>query len=153
MSDATKILIVSATIIIVCVLVALGFKMINEGRASSSSGINEFNDMASEYSDIRLSSYDGSKVLGSEVVDLIKKSKDKKYNFEIVVYTKENISKEDHPDKSTPLTYNAQGGATSSDIETTTNNKNYINPNAQFLGEVEKNENGIITRVIFTQAN
>lgn len=151
MSDATKILIVSATIIIVCVLVALGFKMINEGRASSSSGINEFNDMASEYSDIKLSSYDGSKVLGSEVVDLIKKSKDKEYNFEIVVYTKANISANPTP---TPRTYNAQGeGAASLDLVTETDDANYINPNAQFLGKVEKNKNGIITKVIFTQAN
>ncbi len=150
MSDATKILIISATIIIVCVIVALGFKMINEGRASSSSGINEFNDMASEYSDIKLSSYDGSKVLGSEVVDLIKKSKDKEYNFEIVVRTKANISATPAPTPApTPRAYNAA----SSDLVTDTNDPNYINPNAQFLGEVEKNENGIIIKVIFTQTN
>lgn len=151
MSDATKILIVSATIIVVCVIIALGFKMINEGRASSSSGINEFNDMASEYSDIKLSSYDGSKVLGSEIVDLIKKSDDKEYNFEIVVYTKANIS-ENHPTNSKALIYNAQEGA-SSEIQTITSHDDYINPNAQFLGKVEKNENGIITKVMFTQAN
>ena len=148
MSDATKILIISATIIIVCVLVALGFKMINEGRASSSSGINEFNDMASEYSDIKLSSYDGSKVLGSEIVDLIKKSDDKEYDFEIVVYTKANIAKP----TPIPLTYNAQEGG-SDELQTTTNHDDYINPNAQFLGKVEKNKNGIITHVIFEQAN
>ena len=62
MSDTTKILIFAGTIIIVCVLCALGFKMANEGKASVSAGTNKYNEMASSQDDTELMAYDGSTI-------------------------------------------------------------------------------------------
>ena len=139
-SDATKILIIAGTIIIVCVIVALGFKMINEGRASAGSGINQFNSMTSEYSDVSLTNYDGANVLGSEVISLIKKAKEREYIFTINVKTKLGTKIEYH-------------GTAPSPLSTSPTSNDYINPNAQFLGVVTKNDNGIIIDISFTQEN
>ncbi len=140
MSDSTKFLLLAATVIVICVLIAAGFMMVKNGQSSVSGGVNQFNEMASDYADVNLAGYDGGVVLGSEVVNLLRKAQDEKYDFDITVETKANetveYSKKDSP---TPK------------IETDTTANNYINPHGQFLGEVVKNDNGIVTSVNFSQ--
>ena len=62
MSDVTKVLILVATVIVVCVICAIGFKMVNEGKSAVNASTNNFNNMTSQYSEIDKSIYDGATV-------------------------------------------------------------------------------------------
>lgn len=157
LSDASKILIFAATIIVVCVLCAIGFKTANEGKSIVSSGTSQLNGMSSEYQDVNKSIYDGSTILGSELVSLIKKTIEKEEYLSIVVQTLSG-------DTITHYNYSHQvsseGVHTITDKGTpaprkqVTDNKadaNYINPSAQFLGTVYKDENNNVICILFEQ--
>lgn len=159
-TDVTKIIIFTATIILVCVLAALGFKMANEGKASVTSGTNKYNAMASKQDDVELTAYDGSTILGSQIVDLIKKTIDREEQLAIQVITLGNeagvyynyspseedglltISKiEDEEKKYAP---NTEDPKNRTDV-------NYINPTSQFMGSVTRDVNGNIIILSFSQ--
>lgn len=148
-SDIIKILIFAATIIVVCVLCAVGFKTANEGKSTVSAGASELNEMASEYSSVDKSVYDGNIILGSELVSLIKKTIEKEDYLSIVVRTLES-SRTDYN-----YIYNdtdmilITGGT--KQIETSKAQGAYINKSAQFKGEAKKDENNNIICLWFEQ--
>ncbi len=160
-SDAAKILIFAATIIIVCVLCAIGFKTANEGKSVASSGTSQLNAMSSEYQDVNKSIYDGSTILGSELVNLITKAMEKKDYLAIVVETKSNAKHSTSPvsynytfNDSNTGTYTLSEQTSSNRKELSQSNKgsdNYINPSAQFLGKVYKDANNNVICIEFAQ--
>src|SRR5690554_3306161 len=87
MNDATKIFILVAAVIIVCVLCGVGFKIVNEGKSSVNANTNKINEMTGQYMDIDVSLYEGSLIPGSEVVSLIKKAVNDKQYLAIEVET------------------------------------------------------------------
>ncbi|HBY70961.1 MAG TPA: hypothetical protein DEG06_01850 [Lachnospiraceae bacterium] len=162
MSDATKVLILVATVIVVCVLCAVGFKMVNEGKSSVNASTNNFNNMTSQYSDIDLAIYDGANVQGSEVTNLIRKAIESKSYLSITVKTKAAKSYTDYnyefkaPDSDAGNTTEASLGeeikaAADSQLKTDKKSSDYINPAAQFTGKVYKDANGVIICIKFTQ--
>ena len=147
MSDSTKFLLLAATIIVVCVLVAAGFMMVKNGQSSVSGGVNQFNEMASDYADVNLAGYDGRVVLGSEVRSFLRKAKDEEYEFDITVTTKIG-----GPKGTVEYVGEDKDFKDSLDIEDiATTAENYINPHGQFLGKVHKNDNGMVKEVTFDQ--
>ena len=150
MTDVTKILILVATVIIVCILCAIGFKMVNEGRSAVNASTNNLNAMTSQYQDVDVAIYDGSDVQGSEVVNFIEKKISAEDYISIKVYTKADT---------TGTTYNYNYDSTNKVLTSVLTNKvpadkaadNYINPSASFSGKVYKDVNGIIICVEFTQ--
>ena len=140
MSDSTKFLLLAATVIVVCVLVAAGFMMVKNGQSSVSGGVNQFNEMASDYADVNLAGYDGGVVLGSEVINFLRKLKDEKYDFTVEVKTKDNKAGVSYTKDTEKVP------KTESTID-----PDYINPHGQFLGDVKKNKNGIVELVSFKQ--
>lgn len=154
-SDAAKILIFAATVIIVCVLCAIGFKTANEGKSVVSSGTSQLNAMSSEYQDVNKSIYDGSTILGSELSSMIKKAIEKDEYLSIVVKTLANTAGANY---NYTHVVSAAGDhsivTTGSPIKTVTTLKsdiNYINPSAQFLGTVYKDVNNNVICIMFEQ--
>jgi len=156
-TDVTKIIIFAATIVVVCVLCALGFKMANEGKASVASGTNKYNEMASKQDDTELSAYDGSTIQGSQLVDLIKKTIDAKDVLAIEVVTLANAAGADYNytvSATAPYTLTAITTPTYAPNTTKPNLKtdiNYINPGSTFMGSVKRDINGNIIALSFTQ--
>jgi len=154
-TDVTKIIIFAATIVIVCVMVALGFKIVNEGKSSITNGTSQYNDMAAEYSDINITNYDGSYVLGSEVSNLITKTVSKNPDLAIRVITKAGPTTSDYNRTITGTLPNvtisvaATRGLTTLTTLSTANA--YINPTGSFLGTTYKNANGVVNVIVFTQ--
>lgn len=157
LSDASKILIFAATIIVVCVLCAIGFKTANEGKSIVSSGTSQLNAMSSEYQDVNKSIYDGSTILGSELANMIKKTIEKEEYISIVVRTLSGNTithyNYTHTESSEGVhTISATG--TPSAVKVVSDNKadaRYINPSAQFLGNVYKDENNNVICIMFEQ--
>ena len=158
MSDSTKILILVSTVIIVCVLCAVGFKMVNEGKSSVNSSTNNFNNMISQYSDIDLAIYDSANVQGSEVVNLIRTAIESEKYLSIRVKTKAASSYENYNYVIKNLETNPENPENpelgeKADVQLTNEKSEpeYINPTAQFTGKVYKDANGIIICIEFTQ--
>lgn len=164
MSDATKVLILVATVIVVCVLCAVGFKMVNEGKSSVNASTNNFNNMTSQYSDIDLAIYDGANVQGSEVTNLIRNAIESKDYLSIRVKTKASNSYKDYNYEFVePSSGSGSSGVKYASLDdyigTQANaqlvsdkaNNEYINPSAQFAGKIYKDANGIIICIEFTQ--
>lgn len=161
MNDATKILVLVSTVIIVCVLCAVGFKMVNEGKSSINASTNNFNNMTSQYSDIDLAIYDGANVQGSEVVNLIRTAIESEKFLAITVKTKAASGYKDYnyefkdPDEDS-VTEPSLGSSSINEkadkqLTNKKSEKSYINPTAQFTGKVYKDTNGIIICIKFTQ--
>jgi hypothetical protein len=160
LSEAVKLLIFAAAVIIVCVMVVIGFKTANEGKSITSAGTSQFNAMSSEYQDVSKSIYDGSTILGSELESMIKKSIEKDEYISIVVETLANTSGTHYNYTHVSTT---TAGVTSHSISSTgtpsaqttvtddKSNPNYINPSAQFLGTVFKDLNNNVICILFTQ--
>ncbi len=155
MTDVTKVLILVATVIIVCVLCAVGFKMVNEGKSSVNASTNNLNNMTSQYQDIDKAIYDGSTVQGSEVTNFIKKIMSNKDYLAVIVKTKANTTGLHYN-----YTFTAATDSVSASLSASTNSNtlteskssvNYINPSAQFSGKVYKDANNIIICIEFTQ--
>ena len=115
-SDATKVLILVATVIVVCVLCAIGFKMTNEGKSAINSSTSNLNNMTSQYQDIDKAIYDGATVQGSEVVNLIKKVLGSEEYLAIRVSTKANANRDYN------YSFNAGGEATAAALGNKTTN-------------------------------
>lgn len=157
MNDATKILILVATVIIVCLLCAVGFKMVNEGKSSIITNTNKINEMTGKYSDIDVSLYEGSITTGSEVVSLIKKAINDNQYLAIEVktlkgdYATYNYVYVDNGNDKTLSEKGNQGQTPKSEISIKKNEYGYINPMAMFLGSTYKDSNGSVVCVRFEQ--
>ena len=159
-TDVTKILIFAATVVIVCILCAVGFKMANEGKSSVASGTNKYNEMASKQNDTEFASYDGSTILGSQLVDLVKITIDNGDYLAIEVttlsasksynYTVSGSGTESSPyelaEVSVPKPYSPN-----TEDPNDKGNDNYINTSAEFIGSVKRNSNGNIIALVFKQ--
>ncbi|HWT26412.1 MAG TPA: hypothetical protein VN131_00600 [Mobilitalea sp.] len=155
-TDATKVLILVATIIVVCVLCAVGFKMTNEGRSAVNASTNNLNNMTSQYQDIDKAIYDGAMVQGSEVDNFIKRVLGGDEYLSVVVKTKANHDvgvayKYDFNEVSASNSSASLGATNKNSLPTAKGNKDYINPNAQFSGKVYKDANDVIICIEFVQ--
>ncbi len=152
-SDAVKFLILAATIVVVCILCAVGFKMANEGKSSVASGTNKYNEMVSGQDDSEYTAYDGNTVLGSQLSDLIKQTIDSNKFLGIRVKTTGNeegvcynytLTKDG--DHYKPTEIENKEYATMDKL-----NPDYINPFSLFYGKILKDLNGNIIGLEFTQ--
>ena len=135
MDNSLKGLILAAGVIITCLVVGLGFYLSREAKNTSNNGASQISKMNSEYQDVDKSLYDGLNISGREVVKLIKKSSDE--DFKITVKTKKN--KNGALYAKAPESFPTPGA------------EGYINPNAQFIGEIKYDDNNVINELILTQ--
>ena len=155
-SEAAKILIMVGTVLIVCVLCAVGFKMTNEGKSAVNASAGNLNDMTSQYSDIDKSIYDGATVQGSQVVNVIKDAINGGEYLAIRVTTKK-VSNRDYNYTFVPNSTGNTLGATkitgSADTQLAANksDSHYINQSASFDGKVYKDTNNNIICIEFIQ--
>lgn len=136
MENSLKGLILAAGVIITCIVVGLGFFISREAKNVSDKGTNQLLTMNSQYDNVEFMMYDGLRVTGSEVVNVIKNHASNEIN--VTVKTSKN--------NSTGIAY--QGTEA---IPTNKAASDYINQSAPFLGEVTKNGNGEIEKITFTQ--
>jgi len=151
-----KILIIVCAVIGACVMCALAFKLVNEGKSSVNASTNNLNNMTSQYQDIDKAIYDGTTVQGSEVTNFIKRIMMNQDYLAVLVKTKANTV-----GLSYNYTFTAPASATTmGSLSTAVNtnvlteekgNANYINPSAQFTGKAYKDINGIIICIELTQ--
>ena len=148
MENSLKGLMLAAGIIITCIIISLGFYIAREARDTAASGTGQINKLQAEFSDTSKMMYDGTEVSGSEVINVIRKFSDETMGIKVVtsktsVYYGYNFTESNGMlgEKSTASYKNAQD-ATS---------QNYINPTGRFAGSIVRDDNGVITGIVFTQ--
>lgn len=134
-----KYVMLAGGLILTVILIGLLFFIQKNNTNTINNYNNQVTNKYSEFDEPEKSSYDGVSVNGSVVCDVIlKMAEDSSTTVQVI--TKQNIA-----DKSAGKTYS------DSSIVATNTDANYINPNASFTGKVVRNENGIITKIVFTQ--
>lgn len=145
MDNSLKGLILAAGVVITCIVVGLGFYISREAKNTSSGGISQITKMNSEYQDVSKTMYDGIKVSGREVLQVVEKYEDeiKDNEFSIIIYT----------GKRSPsiggIIFNKE--YTSTDSVKNLKSDFYINPDGNFLGAITSDQNGVITTLTFVQ--
>ena len=149
LSESVKITLLVATVIIVCVLCAAGFKIVNSGQTGINSGTGQLSGMESNYSDINISLYDGSIIKGSEVVSLIKKVSEEADYLALEVATLDGATRA----YNYRFDYEALTLSEGADLEPPKDNAQFgfINTAANFLGTSYTDENGNIVCLRFQQ--
>lgn len=150
MGKATKFLIGAVVLIITVLLCGVYILVTNKGRGSINKSMDSYDNMISEFDDVKFSVYADSVASGSDIISLIKNLKESD-GVSIVVENKAGGT----------VTYTvASGTITGSDgtntytlaaISDKSQTKAYINSLASFDGELTRDSNGAISSVKFKQ--
>lgn len=142
LSDAVKILIFAAAVIITCMLVALGFRAAGIAKEIGNSAVIRMSELNNDIKDSDIKKYDDCETYGSNIVNCIKKelgdysaSETAPYYIRVKTSISDNIY------------------TNSSIIDNIRNftHAMYIKPTALFNGDVIENENKVIIGISFTQ--
>ena len=142
MDSALKGLMLSAGVILTCIVIGVGFFVAREAKATAVASSNQLSSYQKEISESSLTKYDGMEVNGSDVIN----------------FTKKNLMKYDSTE-SAPIYVRIE---TSSHSESYVNNsylkqirdfedKRYVNPLQLFLGACVWDENDVIVGIVFTE--
>ena len=151
-SDVTKIILFAATVLIVCILCAVGFKMANEGKSSVTSGTKKYNEMASKQASTDIAVYDGSTVLGSELQRIIKQTIDNEDYLSIRVITGSATTNYNYVFNESGNTMSQTGAMIT--VPEDKSDKGYINPDVMFSCNLIKDSNSdVVLGMSFKQIN
>lgn len=148
MENSLKGLLLAAGTIITCIVIGLGFYIAREARDTAAGGAGQISKLNAEFNESDKVMYDGLEVSGSEVVNVINKFKNS--NISIMVSTNK---------KTTYYIYTMTEGKNGIGTVSTASVKDaqksdhvsYINPNAQFMGEIIRDINNTIIGISFLQ--
>lgn len=148
MENSLKGLLLAAGTIITCIVISLGFYIAREARDTAASGAGAISKLNAEFNESDKVMYDGLEVSGSEVMNVVNKFKNSEIG--IVVQTKKGKTSYIY---SLNGDYSAITGKSSASIKEAAKatSTTYINPNAQFLGYIMRDENNAIIGIGFTQ--
>ncbi|ROR28191.1 hypothetical protein EDD66_105130 [Mobilisporobacter senegalensis] len=148
MDNSLKGLILAAGTIITCIVIGLGFYIAREARDTAAGGAGQISKLNAEFNESDKVMYDALEVSGSEVVNVVNKFKNADIGIKVttmkkVTYYINNLENNDTTlgDLSSASIKDAQKSSSSS----------FINPNAQFLGEILRDVNETIIGISFKQ--
>lgn len=144
------------SLLLACIIISLVVFLMNSGKTLASSVSSKTSAINANIEEDAYMQYDGTTVKGADVVNCIKRNKD---SIEIVINKYCGIDK----DSAVLTTWSTKSlnGATFNNLPSyayddmtgnpLADHQLYVNPNAEFLGAITKNANGVITMITFTQ--
>lgn len=154
MENATKAIIIGASIVITLAIVTIGFTIYGIGRDASDKATEKIGGMANSIMDEEYEKYHNTTIRGSEVVRAIKKIQDSGDYIGVQVTTHKASSIWYVYDASDIDNLSVAGGGWGSDPlddAQDVTNTNYINPSAKFNGTVLRDSNDRIAAISFDQ--
>ena len=151
MENATKAIMIGASIVIVLVIVSIGFLVLRSGQDTAKTALTKMEQVNGDIKESDIKMYDRMSISGSEVVDLL--SKYQKGTFGIKVTTGKDTQGTWYVKTVEEGSDNALGSDASADIGKTmvVTDAKYVNPNGRFLGKILRDKNGSLTGITFTQ--
>jgi len=148
MENSLKGLLLAAGTIITCIIIGLGFYIAREARDTAANGAGQISRLNAEFNESDKVIYDGLKVSGSEVVNVINKFKNEAISIQVT--TKKSTAFYNYTLNSDGTSLGGKGGASVKTAQDCTSST-YINPNEQFLGVVMRDVNNTIIGISFYQ--
>ena len=141
LTEATKIMLMAASVIITCTLVWIGFTLSNTSSEISNSASQQLKELSNDINDSGIMKYDGILVEGSEVINCIRKNLGDYGSTQTApIYVT----------VTTTVTNTYTNGQYLENIRSFADTK-YIKPTATFKGKVVKNTNKVILGIVFAQ--
>lgn len=134
---AVRIFLVVVGVILAGLMIAWSVGVFKDKKKDLNDGTDRINKTISSMSEFDLLAYDGASISGSLLLELIESKPD---DVQILYITLKELKGSNSP---TPSAYPSPTPSKS--------DSRYINPNGIFKGEVKRNDNGIIDKIIFTQ--
>ncbi len=149
METAKSILLFSVGIILTVGFIAIGMTIFNKSKTSIANTNAQYDSLISQYSDIEYALYEntGSTASGSEVRKLIKGLQ----NDGITIYVKNGEYITNHTDEKDKGVVYSYGSEATKLINDKSEKENYINPMASFSCDLQRDGNGCIESITFTQ--
>lgn len=139
-SDITvKIFLVVVAVILVGLIIAWSTGVFRDKRNDLNEGTRKINNVINSMAEFDMLVYDGGTITGSMLMELIKDAADGKLDVNTTYRTLQM------GENAEPISYPSP--------EPAKNDGKYINPRGRFIGEVTRNDNEVITGVIFTQVD
>lgn len=150
MENSLKGLLMAAGTIITCLIVSLGFFIAREAKETAASGAGQISRLNAEFNESDKVLYENLEVSGSEVINVINKFKDSMLSIKVKTSGSSSAAYYNYVLKESDTIL---GSESSTSIKEAQNygSIHYINPNAQFLGEVIRDQNQTIIGISFTQ--
>ena len=141
MECINKFFLIAAGLVVTASLIFLGSRLAETGEQFGNEVVNQFIVFNAELNDREIMQYDGATVNGSDVTNLLRKYLSgylpgSVAPFHIVVETEVVTVYEDNSKLKNMMNFS---------------HVSYINPTRKFVGEVLRNENGVIASVTFKQ--
>lgn len=136
MNHGLKALLLAASTIITCIIVGLGFRMAEEAKRLGNHVVEELYAYRIAIEEQDIMKYDGVTVYGTDVVNLMKAELPEKENGFFVTVINGSYEYR-YGEKSSMKKVQEPG------------EPEYLAPTAEYMGEVIRNENDVITEVIF----
>lgn len=155
MENSLKGLLLAAGTIITCIVISLGFFIAREARDTAADGAGQISKLNAEFNESDKVMYDGLTVSGSEVINVINKFRNS--NLSVVVETNKVHTSYYYELSSKTGTSGEKvwslGGKIKTDgyVAQSSSSESYINPNAQFMGDIVRDVNNVIIGVVFRQ--
>ncbi len=149
MENATKAIMIAASIVITLAIVTIGFLVLGTGKDIANDGMSEFTNMANSVADAQYTRYDNMDVSGSQVINLIRSVENSGDYIGVRVVTKKPSD--------VWYVYNASNinslTDASGDLDDALDekHKDYINKTAMFRCTVQRDSNGRIASITFNQ--
>lgn len=144
---SVKGLMLAVVVIIALVLSAISLYMVTKAKGTINDGNTQYSQLMSDYSEINATLYDGLYVSGDKVKDVINECADSLSGGVVVVTLEGSTATK----KGTTMTYHSSTAYENAGFKKSA--PEYINPAGTFVGDVEKNANGMVTSIIFSQTN
>lgn len=154
MENATKAIIITASVLITMAIVSLGFFIFNSVKTPIDSGKDELDRIYKQLTESKYADYNNKTWSGTEVINAISKSKSApEEGVGICVITGVGGTTYTNWYVYDASDINNLSEATTSidDAEDIFKTDKYINPNGRFKAKVERNNNDKIASVTFTQ--
>lgn len=151
MSTTKKAVLTAVGFLIAIAFALLMFNLYKKGETSINSAVSQYDDIVSEYADVKLAAFDNTTVDGSRIIDLIK-DLDADSGYTITV--KNGVNQQSGAEKPNGITYSAGASSFATDkanMVKKSMDECYINPNAAFDSVITKDQNGNVSNITFTQ--
>lgn len=151
MENATKAIIIAASVLITMAIVTIGFLIMNTGKNTVTIVTDKIDTINTEQLEYEYTMYDNKVVSGNTVLDAIRKFEKQHIGICVITgiggTTNTNWYINDASDvNNLSSTYN-----TIRDAEDIQDPTTYINPSGRFKGEIKRDNTGRIASITFTQ--
>lgn len=132
MEESTKLILLGASITVVCLVVAIIFQVYRTSSSSATDLNNQILQTAGDMAQSDITKYDGLEVTGNDVLNAVRRYQDE---VMVVVILNNGIRR----------TF------TGGDVVNTLGSANYISPIGDFVGKVVRDVNGVIQSLEFEE--